>query len=62
MFLGAAAILVLAGLLYYFYAGTVAPPGQHPLVYLQSSNFAALQRDFNNAPSAVRVVVLLSPT
>jgi hypothetical protein len=57
-----AMVLVLAGLVYYFYGGSEVPPGQHPLLSINSGNFDQLRRDFNEARGAVRVVTLLSPT
>ncbi len=38
----------------------VTPPGQPPLVELQS--IVPVQQAFNSAPDASRVIVLLSPT
>jgi hypothetical protein len=59
-------ILVLvagvAGLAYYFYAGSDTPAGQQALVRLNAENFGDLKREFNAAPDAVRVIAMLSPT
>ena len=57
-----ALVLALAGLFYYFYGGSAAPPGQPPLISVNSGNFDQLRRDFNDARGAVRVIALLSPT
>ena len=35
--------IVLAGLLYYFYAGSTAPVGQPPLMRLDAANFGELR-------------------
>ena len=58
-------VLVIAGLLalgWRFYGGATAPPGQHPLVFLTSSNFDQLRTAFNASSGDVRIVLLLSPT
>jgi len=57
-----AALLTLAGLVYYFYGGSQTPAGQRPLVSVNPENFQQLQREFNDANGAVRVITLLSPT
>jgi hypothetical protein len=55
------AVLVLAALLY-FYGGSQAPSGQHPLDSLTAQNVAAVKNQFNAAKHEVRVLLLLSPT
>jgi flagellar basal body-associated protein FliL len=55
-------VLALAGLVYYFYVGSAAPPGQRSLISVNESNFDQLRRDFNDAQGAARVIALLSPT
>ena len=57
-----AAVLVLAGLLMYFYAGHQTPPGQPPLTLLTEQNFGSIAEAFNGAKDDVRVLLLLSPT
>jgi len=54
--------LVLAGGLFYFYAGHQTPPGQLPLFELTAQNFATIGEAFNGAKDDVRVLLLLSPT
>jgi len=56
------AVLLLAGLAYYFYAGGAVPNGQHPLVALTAENFPGLQQEFNGAQGATRLFILMSPT
>lgn len=56
-----AAVIVLA-LLFYFYGGSQAPPGQPPLQNLNARNIAHLRNQFNAAKDDVRVLLLLSPT
>jgi hypothetical protein len=55
-------ILAIAGVLYYLYGGGRVPGGQRPLVSITSSNFADLERDFNQAQGATRLFVLVAPT
>ncbi len=52
--------LLIAG--WYARGPRQTPPGQPPLTALSADNFAELQRTFNDAPSSVRMVLLLSPT
>lgn len=56
------ALGIVAGGLYYFYAGSTVPPGQPPLMRLNAGNFGELRSAFNAAQDSVRVVALLSPT
>lgn len=59
------AVLMLVGLLalgWRFYGGARVPAGQHPLVFLTSSNFDQLRTAFNASSGDVRIVLLLSPT
>jgi len=61
--IAAAAALAVGLLLFYqFYVGSTVPPGQRPLVHLNSSNLEALREDFNQAGRSVRLLVMLSPT
>lgn len=58
-------VIVIAGSLvfgWHFYGGARVPSGQHPLVFLTSSNFDQLRTAFNASSDDVRVVLLLSPT
>jgi hypothetical protein len=55
-------MVALAALLFYIYAGGQTPSGQPALLSLNAANFSTLADAFNGASSAVRVVVLLSPT
>ena len=58
-------VVVIAGFLAFgwrFYRGARVPSGQHPLVFLTSSNFDQLRTAFNASSGDVRVVLLLSPT
>jgi hypothetical protein len=49
-------------LIYYFYLGSAVPPGQQPLISLNSSNAASLKDAFNSSANSVRLIVMLSPT
>jgi hypothetical protein len=60
--IGLCLLAILAGVIYYFYAGSAAPTGQPPLTRLSESNFNELTDAFNAAKDSVRVVTLLSPT
>jgi len=62
LLIGLALVVVIAGLLYYLYGGSSVPPGQHPLVSLDQTNFDQLRNEFNSASGRVRVIILLSPT
>ena len=53
---------IIAGIVFYLYAGSAAPAGQPPLSRLNTSNFGELRTSFNQAKDTVRVVALLSPT
>ena len=58
-------VVVIVGSLAFgwrFYGGARVPSGQHPLVFLTSSNFDQLRTAFNVSSGDVRVVLLLSPT
>jgi hypothetical protein len=60
--IGLCLLAILAGVVYYLYAGSAAPTGQSPLTRLSESNFNELRGAFNAAKDSVRVVTLLSPT
>jgi len=60
--IGLCLLAILAGVIYYLYAGSAAPTGQPPLTSLSASNFNELRGAFNAAQDSVRVVTLLSPT
>ena len=51
--------LVLAGALWYNFAGSTTPPGQPPLAAMDVDAFKA---EFNRASGQTRIIVLLSPT
>ena len=55
-----ALVLIVFGFAYYFYGGSVTPKGQPPLVRSPSGDLTPLKSAFNN--SAIRVLVMLSPT
>jgi hypothetical protein len=55
-------LAMVAGGVYYFYAGSTVPPGQPPLMRLSAGNFDELRNAFNAAQDSVRVIALLSPT
>jgi hypothetical protein len=57
-----AVTVVACSLFYYLYGGSTAPPGQQPLVKLNSANLTALKEAFNGSANSVRVLVMLSPT
>jgi hypothetical protein len=56
------ALVILFGVVYYFYGGSSAPKGQPPLVSLGEENFSSLRDAFNDSADSVRVVVMFSPT
>jgi hypothetical protein len=58
--LGLAGLAILA--IVYLYGGSTVPEGQSPLLYLNNSNVASLQNEFNKSGNSVRLLVLLSPT
>ncbi len=55
-------LAVVAGALYYFYAGSTVPAGQPALVRLNAGNFSELRSAFNTEKDSIRVIALLSPT
>lgn len=59
---GAVVFLLVAALGWLLWGPSRVPPGQPPLVTLDGTNVAMLQRTFNEASNQVRVIVLLSPT
>ena len=62
MTIGLIAVLGAAVVGLYYTRSGHAPAGQPPLVEMNSQLLSALQEDFNQAPSSVRVILLLSPT
>jgi len=54
-------VLAAAGVWYRFAPGE-APPGQPPLVTLDSTSLPTLRADFNRDVKRARIIVLLSPT
>ncbi len=56
------AVVVLAVIARYYFAGHQVPPGQPPLTELTSKSLDSLKDDFNRSADGVRIVLLLSPT
>ncbi len=56
------AVVVLAVIARYYFAGHQVPAGQHPLTELTSKSLGSLKDDFNRSADGVRIVLLLSPT
>ena len=56
------AVVVLAVIARYYFAGHQVPVGQPPLAELTSKSLASLKDDFNRSADGVRIVLLLSPT
>jgi hypothetical protein len=59
--LTAVIVLALGGAWFVLGPGE-APPGQPPLVALDSESLQSLRADFNREVGQTRVIVLLSPT
>jgi hypothetical protein len=57
-----AVLLLVFGLMYYFYGGHSTPKGQPPLLSFSSGDLSPLKTAFNASASSIRVVVMLSPT
>jgi hypothetical protein len=55
-------ITLLLGAAFLAYAPRTVPPGQPPLVYLNPQNFDDLRKQFNDAATSPRVLLMLSPT
>jgi hypothetical protein len=55
-------ITLLLGAVFLAYAPREVPPGQPPLVYLNPQNFDDLRKQFNDAATSPRVLLMLSPT
>jgi hypothetical protein len=58
--LSALLLAVLGGV--YFTTAGHAPPGQPPLVVVDSQTLSTLQAEFNRTADRIRVILLLSPT
>jgi hypothetical protein len=56
------AVVVLAVIARYYFAGHQVPAGQAPLAELTSNSLDSLKADFNRFADGVRIVLLLSPT
>jgi hypothetical protein len=56
------AILTVGGYLLWTGVPGKTPPGQMPLVELNTTTLNAMKADFNRASGSVRVITLLSPT
>ena len=57
----AALLAIILGGIYLSRTGH-APPGQPPLVEVNSSTLIALQAEFNRTTGSLRIILLLSPT
>ncbi len=55
-------LLLVLGVAYYLYGGHSTPKGQPPLMAFSPGDLTPLKSAFNNSPSSIRVVVMLSPT
>ena len=58
----AVAVVVLAVLASYHFAGHQVPAGQAPLAELTINSLGSLKANFNRSADGVRIVLLLSPT
>jgi hypothetical protein len=56
------AVVVLAVVARYYFAGHQVPAGQGPLAELTSESLGSLKADFNRSADGLRIVLLLSPT
>jgi len=56
------AVVFLVGVAFYFYGGHSTPKGQQALVSFSSGDLTSLKSNFNSSASAVRVLLMLSPT
>jgi len=57
-----AAVLVLAVIARYHFAGHQVPAGQAPLAELTTESLGSLKADFNRSADGLRILLLLSPT
>ena len=55
-------LVVVFAVAYYFYGGHSTPKGQPALLSFSSGDLTPLKTSFNNSASAIRVLVMLSPT
>jgi len=58
----ALAVVLAAAIGWYQFSPGEAPPGQSPLVTLDSTSLQGLRADFNRELTHTRIIVLLSPT
>jgi hypothetical protein len=56
------AVVVLAVVARYHFAGHQVPAGQPPLADLTSQSLGSLKADFNRSADGLRIILLLSPT
>lgn len=56
------AVLAISGYLLWTGVPGKTPPGQMPLVELNTAAMDAMKADFNRASDRIRVIALLSPT
>ena len=55
-------VLAIGGYLLWTGMPGKTPPGQTPLVELNTTSLDAMKADFNRASDSVRIIALLSPT
>lgn len=56
------AVVALAVIVRYHFAGHQVPEGQAPLAELTGKSLDALKADFNRSADGLRIILLLSPT
>ena len=56
------ALLIVFGAAYYFYGGHSTPKLQPPLASVSSGDLTPLKTAFNSSATAIRIVLMLSPT
>lgn len=56
------ALVVLAVIARYHFAGHQVPAGQAPLAELRGKSIDTLKADFNRSADGLRIILLLSPT
>jgi hypothetical protein len=56
------ALVLLAGLLWFYVSGHRAPAGQPALKVVDDTSVRELKAEFNRAADRTRIILLLSPT
>jgi hypothetical protein len=56
------AVVMLAVIVRYYFAGHQVPAGQAPLAELTGKSLDTLKADFNRSADGLRIILLLSPT